>query len=61
MRNGANLLVVGAYAAMCAIWGTTWYAIVLALTGFPPLAGAAPIATALSASRTNGAAASAAE
>jgi probable blue pigment (indigoidine) exporter len=25
---------------MCAIWGTTWYAIVLALHGFPPLAGA---------------------
>ncbi len=40
MRGGANLLVVAAYTAMCAIWGTTWYAIVLALTGFPPLAGA---------------------
>ncbi len=25
---------------MCAIWGTTWYAIVLALRGFPPVAGA---------------------
>ncbi len=25
---------------MCAIWGTTWYAIVLALTGFPPVVGA---------------------
>jgi drug/metabolite transporter (DMT)-like permease len=40
VRGGANLLVVAAYTAMCAIWGTTWYAIVLALTGFPPLAGA---------------------
>ncbi len=25
---------------MCAIWGTTWYAIVLALRGFPPVTGA---------------------
>jgi drug/metabolite transporter (DMT)-like permease len=40
VRSGANLLVIVAYAAMCAIWGTTWYAIVLALSGFPPLAGA---------------------
>jgi drug/metabolite transporter (DMT)-like permease len=35
-----NLLTIAAYAAMCAIWGTTWYAIKLALIGFPPLAGA---------------------
>jgi drug/metabolite transporter (DMT)-like permease len=25
---------------MCAIWGTTWFAIKVALTGFPPLGGA---------------------
>ncbi len=40
MRRRANLLVIVAYATMCAIWGTTWYAIVIALRGFPPIAGA---------------------
>jgi drug/metabolite transporter (DMT)-like permease len=35
-----NVLVIAAYAAMCAIWGTTWYAIKIALTGFPPTVGA---------------------
>jgi drug/metabolite transporter (DMT)-like permease len=35
-----KLLVVAAYAVMCAIWGTTWFAIKIALTGFPPTLGA---------------------
>jgi drug/metabolite transporter (DMT)-like permease len=35
-----NARVVAAYAAMCAIWGTTWIAIKIALTGFAPLGGA---------------------
>ena len=35
-----NVRIAGAYALMCAIWGTTWLAIKVALTGFPPLGGA---------------------
>ena len=35
-----NARIVVAYAVMCAIWGTTWLAIKVALTGFPPLGGA---------------------
>jgi drug/metabolite transporter (DMT)-like permease len=35
-----NARIVAAYAVMCAIWGTTWLAIKVALTGFPPLGGA---------------------
>ncbi len=35
-----NVRVAVAYALMCAIWGTTWLAIKVALTGFPPLGGA---------------------
>jgi drug/metabolite transporter (DMT)-like permease len=35
-----NLRIIAAYAAMCAIWGTTWYAIKIALIGFPPITGA---------------------
>jgi drug/metabolite transporter (DMT)-like permease len=35
-----KLLTIAVYAAMCAIWSTTWYAIKLALVGFPPIAGA---------------------
>ena len=31
--------VVGAYCAMCAIWGTTWLAIKLSLHYIPPMAG----------------------
>ncbi len=34
-----NVRVVAAYTVMCAIWGTTWLAIKVALTGFSPLAG----------------------
>jgi drug/metabolite transporter (DMT)-like permease len=34
-----NVRVVAAYAAMCVIWGTTWLAIKVALTGFSPLGG----------------------
>ena len=35
-----KIRIVAAYAAMCAIWGTTWLAIKIALTGLPPLGGA---------------------
>lgn len=35
-----NARVAIAYAVMCTIWGTTWFAIKVALTGMPPLAGA---------------------
>jgi drug/metabolite transporter (DMT)-like permease len=35
-----NVRIIGAYTIMCAIWGTTWLAIKVALTGFPPLGGA---------------------
>jgi drug/metabolite transporter (DMT)-like permease len=35
-----NVRIVGAYTIMSAIWGTTWLAIKVALTGFPPLGGA---------------------
>ena len=31
--------VVAAYAAMCAIWGTTWLAIKIGLRGLPPVTG----------------------
>lgn len=31
---------MAAYAAMCAIWGTTWLAIKIGLRGLPPLTGA---------------------
>jgi putative membrane protein PagO len=34
-----NVRVVAAYTVMCVIWGTTWLAIKVALTGFSPLAG----------------------
>ena len=34
---GVVLRVAGAYAAMCAIWGTTWLAIKVALVGLPPM------------------------
>jgi drug/metabolite transporter (DMT)-like permease len=34
-----NVRVVAAYAVMCVIWGTTWLAIKLALTGLSPLSG----------------------
>ena len=32
--------VLAAYAAMCAIWGTTWLAIKIGLRGLPPVTGA---------------------
>ncbi len=32
--------IVAAYAAMCAIWGTTWLAIKIGLRGLPPITGA---------------------
>jgi drug/metabolite transporter (DMT)-like permease len=35
-----NARVVFAYAVMCTIWGTTWFAIKIALTGLPPVGGA---------------------
>ena len=35
-----NLRVIGAYALMCAIWGTTWLAIKIGLHGLPPITGA---------------------
>jgi len=35
-----NVRIIAAYAVMCAIWGTTWYAIKVALIGFPPITGA---------------------
>jgi drug/metabolite transporter (DMT)-like permease len=35
-----NARIAAAYAVMCAIWGTTWFAIKIALTGMPPLGGA---------------------
>jgi drug/metabolite transporter (DMT)-like permease len=35
-----NARVAIAYAVMCAIWGTTWLGIKVALTGLPPLGGA---------------------
>ena len=35
-----NVRIVVAYAVMSAIWGTTWLAIKVALSGFPPLGGA---------------------
>lgn len=31
-----NARIVVAYAMMVSIWGTTWFAIKIALTGFPP-------------------------
>ena len=31
--------IIVAYAAMCAIWGTTWLGIKFALTGLPPVTG----------------------
>jgi drug/metabolite transporter (DMT)-like permease len=34
-----NVRVVAAYTVMCMIWGTTWLAIKVALTGFSPLGG----------------------
>ena len=34
------LRIVVAYAAMCAIWGTTWFAIKIGLRGLPPVTGA---------------------
>jgi drug/metabolite transporter (DMT)-like permease len=34
-----QLRIVAAYAVMCAIWGTTWLAIKVALTGLSPLTG----------------------
>lgn len=34
-----RLAVVGAYAAMCAIWGTTWLAIKVSLQFAPPMTG----------------------
>jgi drug/metabolite transporter (DMT)-like permease len=34
-----NVRVVAAYAVMCVIWGTTWLAIKVALTGCSPLGG----------------------
>ena len=35
-----NPRIVVAYAVMCTIWGTTWFAIKVALTGMPPVGGA---------------------
>jgi drug/metabolite transporter (DMT)-like permease len=35
-----KLLVFGAYALMCAIWGTTWFGIKISLEYAPPVAGA---------------------
>lgn len=32
--------IIGAYALMCAIWGTTWLAIKVGLRGLPPVTGA---------------------
>ena len=34
-----RLKITGAYALMCAIWGTTWLAIKIGLTTMPPLTG----------------------
>lgn len=40
MQSAENrAAVVGAYCAMCAIWGTTWLAIKLSLHYIPPMAG----------------------
>jgi drug/metabolite transporter (DMT)-like permease len=38
--KSAGLLVVGAYALMCLIWGTTWFGIKISLQYVPPIAGA---------------------
>jgi len=35
-----NVRIVGAYALMCGIWGTTWLAIKIGLQGLPPVSGA---------------------
>ena len=35
-----RLLTVGAYALMCLIWGTTWFAIRVSLHSLPPISGA---------------------
>jgi drug/metabolite transporter (DMT)-like permease len=40
IEREVTVRIVAAYALMCAIWGTTWVAIKVALTGLPPLGGA---------------------
>ena len=35
-----NVRIIGAYALMCGIWGTTWLAIKIGLHGLPPVTGA---------------------
>lgn len=38
--SAPRALVVGAYALMCAIWGTTWFGIKISLHYVPPISGA---------------------
>jgi drug/metabolite transporter (DMT)-like permease len=40
MRREFQEVIVAAYAAMCLIWGTTWYGIRVSLEYVPPIAGA---------------------
>src|SRR5690348_16916135 len=38
--SAPKLLIIGAYALMCAIWGTTWLGIKISLHYAPPITGA---------------------
>ena len=39
--QSSRLQIIGAYALMCAIWGTTWLAIKFGLSSLPPITGVA--------------------